>query len=293
MRKYEVIFFDWDGTAVLSRNTPADVAARFMAPLLASGVKLVILSGTSFKNIDGGKLPERFEREHLANLYFGLDRGANNYGFDKLGNIISIPGVLVGQNEIKKLHQVCFDFHMKLLENYALNTDIIFCRDNYCKIDIGSNICRGSKFFFTGNELELINVGLVSHGYAEGISGLITLAEALGREHGLTLRATTDAKYIELGFGTKSDNVDAILSHLEAAAGRRLDCCFWGDEFLEMDSGVYGSDAFMITEKTKAFGFFDVSEVEGKRPKQVQRVGGGVERFLSFLNDQACKTPRN
>jgi len=287
MRKYEVIFFDWDGTAVLSRKAPADPAAQAMAPLLAVGVKLVIVSGTSFKNIDGGNLANRFEPEHRANLYFGLDRGANNYGFDKSGNTISIPGVIADCEKTQALHEACFDFHMKLLKEYGLNTDIVFCRDNYCKIDIGSDISRGDNLFFSGGELEQVSMNLALHGYTEGVRGLITLAESLGRERNLSLKATTDAKYIELGFGTKSDNVDAILTYLEPGFGGVPDCCFWGDEYLEMDDGIYGSDSYMITEKTKTFEFFDVSDADGKRPAQVLQLGGGVERFLSFLREQS------
>jgi len=287
MRKYQVIFFDWDGTAVMSRNAPADAAAEAMAPLLAAGVRLAVISGTSLNRIEGGRLAGRFAPEHRANLLFGLDRGANNYGFDKHGERIAIPGVTAGRDEILALHRVCFDFHMKLLRDYGYNTDIVFCRDNYCKIDIGSDISRGDNLFFTGGELERVNADLASHGYAGGVRGLTEMAESMGRERGLSLKATTDAKYIELGFGTKSDNVDAILAHLEPTVGARPGyCCFWGDEFIKMDEGVYGSDSFMITDKTRGFDFFDVSDVDGERPEQVRRLGGGVERFLSFLREQ-------
>jgi hypothetical protein len=43
----------------------------------------------------------------------------------------------------------------------------------------------------------------------------------------------------------------------------------------------------MITEKTHSCDFFDVSDVDGERPAQVKRLGGGVERFLDFLREQA------
>ena len=42
----------------------------------------------------------------------------------------------------------------------------------------------------------------------------------------------------------------------------------------------------MITGKTKTGDFFDVSSVNGKRPKNVQQLGGGVECFLNFLKRQ-------
>jgi len=286
MRKYKIIFFDWDGTAVISRKAPANAAAEAMAPLLASEVKLVIISGTSLRNIDGGKLADRFPPKDRANLYFGLDRGANNYGFDREGYLIAIPGAVAGKGDIMALHQVCFDFHLKLYKDYNLNTDITFCRDNYCKIDIAADILRGDNLFFSGDELRLVNASLAEHGVAGGVNGLMTLAVSLGRERGLELKATTDAKYIELGFGTKSNNVDAILSYLNIGADIR-DCCFFGDEFLKMGEGVYGSDSYMITDKTRNCDFFDVSDVDGNRPEPVRWLGGGVDLFLSFLREQA------
>ena len=42
-KKYKAIFFDWDGTAVMSRQAPVEEAVAAMKPLLASGVKLVMV----------------------------------------------------------------------------------------------------------------------------------------------------------------------------------------------------------------------------------------------------------
>ena len=53
-----------------------------------------------------------------------------------------------------------------------------------------------------------------------------------------------------------------------------------------IEDGLFGSDSFMKTEKTKNGDFFDVSEVPGKRPEGVTKLGGGVERFLGFLREQ-------
>ena len=38
MKKYKGIFFDWDGTAVISRKAPAEEAAAAMKGLLVKGV---------------------------------------------------------------------------------------------------------------------------------------------------------------------------------------------------------------------------------------------------------------
>ena len=289
MRKYKAIFFDWDGTAVTSRKAPADKAARAMEPLLAAGVKLAVISGTSIENIDGGRLAERFAPEYRANLYLGLDRGANNYGYNARGELALLESIRPDIDGLLGLHRACFAFHEELLRNYGLTTDIVFSRDNYCKIDIASGFSREENLYFTGNELAFVNNRLAEHGYDGGVRGLMALAVAMGKKQGLSLKSTTDVKYIELGFSTKSDSVDTILSLLNAGGCPVGYCCFWGDEYLAMDEGIYGSDSYMITDKTRGCDFFDVSDVPGERPNEVVRVGGGVERFLAFLREQQAK----
>lgn len=61
------------------------------------------------------------------------------------------------------------------------------------------------------------------------------------------------------------------------------ECAFWGDEYVGMDEGLYGSDSFMITEASRGGDFFDVSEASGRRPEPVEILGGGVETFLGFF----------
>ncbi|MDR0222080.1 MAG: HAD family hydrolase [Oscillospiraceae bacterium] len=288
MRKYGVIFFDWDGTAVTSRSAPADEIIGAMAPLLEKGVKLAVISGTSYRNIAGGKLAESFPPPSRANLYFGLGRGANNRGYGGDGKIIAIDGILPDKKTLSALHRTCFQLHEHLLEQYGYNTDVIFNRENYCKIDLEPDIDRGERLYFNGGERELVDRRLTRHGFSAGIRGLFELAISFGEQNDVTVKPTTDAKFLEVGLGTKSDNVNAIMRHLEKNCGvTAAECCFWGDEYLEISQGVFGSDALMITEKTANCDFFDVSDVRGKRPPGVKRLGNGVNRFLSFLREQA------
>ena len=80
-KKYKAIFFDWDGTAVLSRKAPVEDIIKVMKPLLDRKIHLVIVSGTTMENISGGKLAEYFTKEELEYLYLGLGRGALNYRY--------------------------------------------------------------------------------------------------------------------------------------------------------------------------------------------------------------------
>ncbi len=142
------------------------------------------------------------------------------------------------------------------------------------------------------DELWLLREKLVGHGIRGGLKALMALAEEAGREQGLKVKPTCDAKYLEVGSSSKSDNVDAVFRKIRedmAAEGETLraqDCAFFGDEFVGIEEGIFGSDSFMRTELTKGGDFFDVSEMPGTRPEGVVHCGGGVERFLAFLREQ-------
>ena len=286
-KKYKAIFFDWDGTAVLNRKAPVEEIVRAMEPLLDQQVNLVIVSGTTMENISGGKLASYFTKEQLEHLYLGLGRGAFNYRYEN-GQEIVFSDMLPDRKLLSDIHRICFDIHMELLEKYGMNTDIVFSRPNYCKIDLMVENQRGDNLFMQGNELDLLKDCLKKHGAEGGLQGLLDISEAAGARYGITVKPTCDAKYLEVGISSKSDNVDRILEYLEEKEGiSPQECSFWGDEYVGIEEGIYGSDSFMKTEKTAAGEFFDVSQIPGKRPEGVVQLGGGVERFLEFLKEQA------
>lgn len=100
-----------------------------------------------------------------------------------------------------------------------------------------------------------------------GIKSLIEVAVETGKQYGIETEPTCDAKYLEIGVSSKSDNVNAILTRLsDEYAIQPEDCAFWGDEYVGIEQGIYGSDSFMLTEKTCS----------------------GVESFLGFLRNQAA-----
>ena len=118
MKEYKAIFFDWDGTAVLSRRAPADAAIAAMKPLLQKGIRLVIVSGTTIENIAQGKLEELFTKEELKNLYLGLGRGAYNYAFSEEGRAYVFRHEIPEKEQLLLIHQICFEIHQYLLEKY-------------------------------------------------------------------------------------------------------------------------------------------------------------------------------
>lgn len=286
MKKYKAIFFDWDGTAVKSRKAPVDEAVDAMKPLLEAGIKLAIISGTTIENIAGGKIEEYFTEKQLENLYLGLGRGAYNYAFCN-GKPYVFKDMIPKKDTLLDIHKICFDIHTELKEKYDFDTDIVFSRPNYCKIDLMVSNIRGDNLFMQENELEVLKDSLKTHKIEGRLQTLIDLSMETGKKYGMSVKPTCDAKYLEVGISSKSDNVNIILNKLTEESGiKPEECTYWGDEYVGIEKGIYGSDSFMYTENTKEGDFFDVSDVSGERPEAVKVLGGGVSRFLNFLNSQ-------
>ena len=116
-RKYKAIFFDWDGTAVMSRQAPVEEVVAAMKPLLQQGVKLVIVSGTTYDKIAKGKLHEHFTKEEASNLYLGLGRGAYNYEMVD-GKPVVFADCIPDKEGLLTIHDICYQVHRELLEKY-------------------------------------------------------------------------------------------------------------------------------------------------------------------------------
>lgn len=283
MKKYKAIFFDWDGTAVMSRKAPVDEAVAAMKPLLDKGIRLAIISGTTIENIAGGEIEKYFTARQLGFLYLGLGRGAYNYAFQGKKPFIFADRI-PDRQMLAMIHRICFDIHMELKNTCDFNTDIIFSRPNYCKIDLMVDNFRGDNLFMQEDELRLLKERLQSHGIQGGIKGLMELAVLTGERYGVKVVPTCDAKYLEVGITSKSDNVNIILQKIVKESGiAPCECSYWGDEFAGIEPGIFGSDSFMCTEDTREGDFFDVSAMPGKRPEKVVQLGGGVDTFLKFL----------
>lgn len=90
-----------------------------MRPLLDKGVKLCIVSGTTYENIAGGKLHSYFTPKQLENLYLGLGRGAFDYGYDATGQPTILVDRVPDAKGILAVHDACYRIHRELLENTA------------------------------------------------------------------------------------------------------------------------------------------------------------------------------
>lgn len=287
LKKYKAVFFDWDGTAVMSRKAPVEEAVKAMAPLLDEGVKLAVISGTTIENIAGGEIEKYFTARQLENLYLGLGRGAYNYAF-KNGKPWCFQDMIPDKKTLLNIHRICFDIHVELKERYGFDTDIVFSRPNYCKIDLMVANGRGDNLFLQESELDMLKKDMAEHGINGGLKQLMELAGAVGKKYQVAVVPTCDAKYLEVGISSKSDNVDAIFGRMQEEGGIKPgECAYWGDEYVGIEDGIFGSDSFMHTKITEEGDFFDVSDIKStSRPDWAKVVGGGVESFLGFLRGQ-------
>ena len=85
---------------------------------------------------------------------------------------------------------------------------------------------RGDQLFLQENELLLLKESLKRHGIEGGLSTLLEMAKTIGASYGITVAPTCDAKYLEVGLSSKSDNVDTILGRRRSAATGAMN--MWG-----------------------------------------------------------------
>jgi len=82
-KAYRAILFDWDGTAVLSRDAPVDEVVPLMRALLEKGVVLVVISGT-------------FLEVGLTTKGDNVDFLLEHVVFGGIPHISGVPGTAIG-----------------------------------------------------------------------------------------------------------------------------------------------------------------------------------------------------
>src|SRR5437773_11774713 len=78
--RFQIIAFDWDGTAVVNRKADATEVSHAMEELLKLGVFMVIITGTNFGHLDR-QFCSRIHGPHKSKLFACTNRGSEVYGF--------------------------------------------------------------------------------------------------------------------------------------------------------------------------------------------------------------------
>ncbi|MBI2953537.1 MAG: glycoside hydrolase family 65 protein [Chloroflexi bacterium] len=321
---FKIIAFDWDGTAVMSRREDASNVHVLLERLLRFGIPIVVITGTSFPNIDR-QLSAAIQGPHKRHLYISTNRGSEVYGFapiqlkeseDRDFHDQSRPVLLwrrvATTRENQLLTEIADAVRDALVSMTGLDIRVIYNRLNRRKIDlIPLPEWRDPPKSAIDDLLRAVQGRLQSAGLTGGVREVIDLAQRIAREKGLSdtcpdtsravrigacpdtsqtvrigARITSDVKHIEVGLTDKAEAVEWLVREL-AYPMKVLpeDILIAGDEFGPID-GIEGSDYKMVVPGVRGSILVSVGREPNGVPPEVIHLGGGPVRFQQIL---ACQ----
>ncbi len=285
-RKFRIIAFDWDGTAVKSRKHPVDDILGRLESLLRKGIIVVIITGTHFGNVDN-QFTSKVNPKLKKNLFACMNRGSEVFGFDDNGKAVVVYRRIATDEENRKMDAISHELLSIASEKYDLETQVVFDRFNRRKWDI----IPLPEWADPPKEkidklLDATQSRLYAHGIKGGIQELIDLLEEKYRKHEIELRVTTDVKHLEYGLTDKADSVQFILDEIAGKRGiPNEEILFLGDEFGPIGS-FDGSDFKMFSEKARGATYISVGKEPNGVPEGVLYYGGGTDGFKEIIDLQ-------
>lgn len=287
-RPFRIIAFDWDGTAVASRTEDATRVRERIERLLRAGVLVLVITGTSFTNIDA-QLSAKVRGPHKRRLHMATNRGSEVYGFDDHSRPVILEKRVATPEEDRLLTSVAETIRSELAARTGLDFQIIYDRVNRRKIDlIPGEEWRDPPKSAIGALFEAVESRLAGAGLSEGLREVFRLAETVARKLGLAnARITSDVKHVEVGLTDKADSIRWLVRELAAATNvHPSDFLIAGDEFGPV-AGFPGSDAKMMIPGVAEATYVSVGPEPGGAPEPVIHLGGGPDQFLTVLAQQA------
>jgi trehalose/maltose hydrolase-like predicted phosphorylase len=281
---FEALVLDWDGTAVADRQADArDVRGR-LEWLCASGVHVVVVSGTHVDNIDGQL---RARPTGPGSMHLCLNRGSEVF------EVTADGPVLVWRRTASPAEDVALDRAAGLVERELCGRNVrvrlVAQRLNRRKIDLIPEPawCDPPKARIA--ELaSAVMARLHRAGFAD-LSEVVALAGAAARDAGLEdPRVTSDVKHLEIGLTDKSDSARWIASWLADRGVTGALVMVVGDEFGPV-GGLSGSDAHMVVPEFSRAAVVSVGVEPAGVPDGVRHVPGGPRRFLEILDAQIAR----
>jgi len=280
-RRFPVICFAWDGTAVARREADASAVRSRVERLTALGVDIAVISSAHVTEVDE-QLRARPGVEGRLFLY--LSRGSEVYVVGPAGPRLlerrqSTPlekELLVGIAEALRDRLAAAGLHVELVRHHL----------NRRSVDLIPDWPEPP-----GAEVEelrrQVEARLRGAGFAGGLKECMELARELGREAGLPEPAvTSDLRHIDIGLTGKGDAMHAVSRALVAGRGRQpQDLLVLGDTFGPVADGQGTDSAMLIPELRRAVYVSVGAEAYGV-PPQVLHAGGGPVSFLDILHDQ-------
>jgi trehalose/maltose hydrolase-like predicted phosphorylase len=284
-RRFRLIAFDWDGTAVTSRAERPDELGPAMESLLCAGITLVVITGTNAKNVSGQIAP-LLSVAARQRLYLMVNRGSEVYAYDTDGELERLWVRTATPEEDAALDRIADGVRDRLKAEHGLEIGIVRDRLNRRKIDlIPTPEWADPPKERIGELLAAVTERLAP--VPGGIGAVIGLTQQLSSDEGLPdARITTDVKHIEVGLTDKSDSIAYLVRRLAPLRAIQADeILIAGDEFGPI-AGFEGSDYRMVTRLATGATIVSVGKEPNGVPHGVLRLGGGPAEFLRLLHGQ-------
>lgn len=284
-KKFKIIAFDWDGTAVVSRKADASVATSKLEELLKLGVYIVVITGTNFGNIDK-QFSSFINGKHKQNLFVCTNRGSEVFSFNENSEPVLIYNRAATDKENELMDKVVIRLKEMMQEMSIVDVNIVFDRLNRRKFDLLPEWSDPPKSEID-ELLNRVQNKLKSKGFAGGIQKAFKTMHDLAKTSGLTkAKITSDVKHIEIGLTDKSDSIFWMLENIARKNGiLNEEILIGGDEFGPI-AGFQGSDYKMVVKEYPGIIYFSVGVEPNGVPEEVILLGGGPEKFVEVLESQ-------
>ena len=286
-RRFDLIVFDWDGTAVPDRHTPTPDLNQALESLLLQGVWIAPVTGTKVENLEEHSLGKLSPQARARRLIVCTNRGSEVWAYDPAGERRKVWSRVSTETEEQQLSIAAEELQRRLKER-GLEVEIIYQRLNRRKVDlIPLPEWADPPKSKIGDLIAATRARVKAAGFAE-IADLMDLAGELARDAGLERpRITSDGKYVEVGLTDKGDSVAWLMENVARVNGITNDrTAIAGDEFGDV-GGFSGSDARMLVPEARDAVFFSVGPEPAGVPDPVLNVGGGPARFVEILQWQS------
>ena len=284
-KKYKIIIFDWDVTAVHTRNDDISKLIDALEELLKQGIFIVVVTGTNFENIDR-QFSSHISGLYKKNLFICTNRGSEVFGFDENSQPVLIFRLNIDNETNKLLDKIAEKTKKNIESKTKIRLELIYNRLNRRKLDLipewGNPLKSEIDKLIVETEKKLKNAG-----FKEGIKGAFDLMENNARLLGLNdARVTSDVKHIEVGVSDKSDSIKWILENIAVPNKiQENEILVIGDEFGTI-AGFAGSDFKMVVKNHNDITYFSVGKEPDGLSSRIKHIGGGPECFLKIIKNQ-------
>ena len=285
-RAFRAIVFDWDGTAVASRDEEPEELVVLVESLLRLGVWIVVVAGTRLDHIER-QLVRQLAPSAPRRLVVCTNRGSEVWRFDRRGNAVRRYSRQSLPEEEAALTATAEALRDSIVSATGLDIEIVYDRLNRRKVDLIPEPAWSDPPKARIAELmQAAHSRLEDAGLAEGLNLIGPLARRLSAEHGLAhARITSDAKHIEIGLTDKGDSADWLRRNVLEPRGIELqEVLIAGDEFGPM-AGLPGSDSQLSSALPGATAVSVGVEPNGT-PTAVLHFPGGPAVFRALLAEQ-------